>query len=358
MLTRAFLVPRAITLDDFVALNDEIAALTRAGVPLGSGLTAFGRELPGRMGATAQEIGSRLERGESLDRIVADFPHLPPAYLAVVQAGLRVGKLPAALEGISQSTRRIATLRRTIGLALLYPLFVMGIGYSFFCFTIATLTPVMLLMLREYNALPLWLETSANALRETMPIWSTLPPLLLAAWFAWIWWRSGRVAAGRELHPLFSFGALGTLLKMRTAGQMSALCETLALLLEYGVPLPEGLRLASAATGSHRLTKAADSLASALSQGGNMTVAGGDFPPLLGWMLGSGQLQNDLPGMLRRAAGVYRDEATRRAQWLTLYVPIVLTAILGGGTVALYATVTLGPFLVILQRLAEAPHGR
>ena len=48
-----------ITLDQLVALNDEIAALVRAGVPLDRGLRSLGEDLPGRLGRFASNSPSK-----------------------------------------------------------------------------------------------------------------------------------------------------------------------------------------------------------------------------------------------------------------------------------------------------------
>ena len=95
-----------ITLDQLLALNDEIAALARAGVPLDQGLLHLGRDLPGRLGAISRQFGQRLEAGEPVLALLGDDGDLPPAYRAVVAAGIRTGRLSVALEGI-------ATLLRT-----------------------------------------------------------------------------------------------------------------------------------------------------------------------------------------------------------------------------------------------------
>lgn len=342
-----------MTLEDFVALNHEIAALARAGVPLGPGLTAFGRDLPGRLGKIAAEVGERLERGEPLDRIVAENPNFPPAYKAVVQAGLRVGRLPAALEGISQSARRTAQLRWTISMAIIYPLTVMCVGYCLFVVTLSHISPVMAQMLADHGVADTVVQPAITWLGKNVLIWGLALPVLVLAWLAWLWWRAGRVAAGVDLHPFLSFGAVSTMLKMRQAGRLAALCDSLALLTEYGVSLPEAVPLAARTTGAKKLEQAAQKLSEQMTRG-ERTAPPRNFPPLLAWMLTSGHLQQDLAPALRRAAEVYRDEANRHAQWLRLYVPLILTVVFGGGTVAIYATVTLGPFLLILYKLSEA----
>ena len=142
------------------------------------------------------------------------------------------------------------------------------------------------------------------------------------------------------------------MLKMRRAGRLAAMCDCLALLTEYGVSLPEAVPLAARTTGAKKLELAATQLAEQMIRGEKTMPPPQGFPPLLAWRLASGQLQQGLPQALRRAAIVYRDEANRRAQWLRLYVPLILTLTFGGGTVIVYAIVTLGPYLLILYKLS------
>ncbi len=56
-----------MTLDDLIALNDEIVALSRANSPVGEGLVQAGRDLPHRLGDIAVRVGNRLQAGESLE---------------------------------------------------------------------------------------------------------------------------------------------------------------------------------------------------------------------------------------------------------------------------------------------------
>ena len=96
-----------ITLEQLAALNDEMAALVRSGVPLEQGLGALGGELPGQPGKLAQLLASRMDAGESLSRILADEDQrFPPVWRAVVEAGIRSGHLAAALEALSSTARR------------------------------------------------------------------------------------------------------------------------------------------------------------------------------------------------------------------------------------------------------------
>jgi type II secretory pathway component PulF len=161
------------------------------------------------------------------------------------------------------------------------------------------------------------------------------------------------VAAGVELHPLLAWGALGQLNRMHRAGRMAALTDLLALLVNHDVPLDEAVELASAAAGSKRLAASGRELAARIRRGevGGRPPAG--FPPLLAWTIATGNSQRDLPQLLHRTAQTYRDEFQRRHRWIEFYVPVVATSLVAGGIVAVYALLSLGPWIVVMHRLAD-----
>src|SRR3954453_21719550 len=102
-----------MALEDFIALNDEIAALVRAGVPLERGLLDVGGDVRGRLGGLATSLGNRLNQGESLpEALEAEGDKFPRVYRAVVDAGLRAGRLPVALEGLATYARGFIELRQ------------------------------------------------------------------------------------------------------------------------------------------------------------------------------------------------------------------------------------------------------
>ena len=99
----------SIALEDLIAFNDEMAALIRAGVPLDQGLRSMRHEVPGRLGKLTTLLSERLEKGESLEHALGEMGDtVPPIYSAVVIAGLRAGRLAAALTGARGTDGSIA----------------------------------------------------------------------------------------------------------------------------------------------------------------------------------------------------------------------------------------------------------
>ena len=124
------------------ALNEEIAALARAGVPLERGLLRAGSDLSGSLKRITQALGSRLSRGESLPKALeAEKAAIPPLYRAVVEAGARSGRLPAALEGLARYVRSYSEARAAIGVALWYPILVLSLAYGLFLGLVIEIVP-------------------------------------------------------------------------------------------------------------------------------------------------------------------------------------------------------------------------
>ncbi|HEX5104537.1 MAG TPA: type II secretion system F family protein [Pirellulaceae bacterium] len=350
----ASLASQPVTLDQLAALSDEMAALARAGVPLDRGLRELARDMPGRLGKLADQMGQRLAAGQPLDKAVQELSTtLPPAYRAVLTAGQRSGKLSAALEGVAHSARHISQLRQSIGLAVIYPLIVLLVAWGLLVFVLTQIAPVMLQVMQQFELKTDPWDRLVGGLSGSALWWGTLIPAAALVWLAWIWYRSGRVAQGVELHPWLGLGAIPTLVRMQRAGRTASLAELLALLVSNHVPLPEAIELASAAVGSPQMERGGKELAERLRRGEKMDRIPAGFPPLVAWTLVSGSDASRLPHVLSRTAQTYREEVARRGQWLQLYVPLVMIVGICGTVAMLYALLTLLPWILVMYRLAE-----
>ncbi len=245
---------RAITIEQLFALNEEIRALVRAGVPLERGLLVAARDLRGRLGRITGALAGRLNRGESLvQALEAEKQVLPPLYRAVVEAGARSGQLPVALEGLAQYVRGYSEARATVGLALWYPLVVLSLAYLLFVGLVLVIVPRFL---RAFESLGLsspaalrWLSVAGKSADYW---WLAGPIALLLLAIAWV--RSG--AAARFQSASWTWLKLFPWMRsILTNYEGANFCELLALLLEHEVTFPEALELAAESTGNPRLLR-------------------------------------------------------------------------------------------------------
>ena len=246
----------SVTLDQLIALNDEMTALVRAGVPLERGLIEAGRDLRGRLGEIATDLGGRLGRmcrrlPEALAAIEGHALQFD-LYRAVVEAGLRSGRLAQALEGMATMARGYADARRAVGIALLYPLIVLGLTYALALTFIIKIAPKFVsafdtlgLAAREVAGRPD--RGSGDSAIYWAPILPAMVLLLLLVLRC--------ACSGRSV--VLDSGPLGPVLdRLPLIGSMSRnfraanFAELLALLIEHHVPLDEAVRLAGDASGA------------------------------------------------------------------------------------------------------------
>ena len=345
------------SLAQLIALNDEIAALVRAGVPLASGLDMAGRDLRGHLSRLAKELAARLNAGESLPRALEAAPSVfPPLYSAVVEAGLAAGRLPAALEGLAGSLRRAADMRRVTGAALVYPLLVALLVYVLFLFSITRVQPRVQDAYRSFDVPQSRLNAGLVWLGETAAVWGPWLPLAVAVpLLAW-WYWSGRSTAREGGLVARLFGRRWPATQCRAYGRLATFADLMALLVEHDVPLDRALALAGDASGDAALATSARQLAAEIGRGADRRKrAPAGFPPLVGWLLAGGRPQAALASSLRHTAEAYRRRALRLDDWLRLYLPIALTLTIGGTIVVLYALSVFVPWYGLLDRFAQPP---
>lgn len=340
----------ATTVDELLALNDEILAIARAGIPLEQGLKAISPDMTGSLRRLVEIISHRMERGESLATVLGDPAlSLPPVYCAVVAAGVRCGRLPAALESLSRSVKRAAELRRLMVIAFVYPCVLILFATAIFIFTWQMLLPVLLQTISQVleSQLPDWLRwlqwTSDHGNWGLIALW------LFFALFCGTWFIRSRRAAnfGRGWRRWPSIGSVNAAVRVATFS------EILALLLEHQVSMPEALHLAGTSCGERRISIAAATLAEQIRSGEIKHQVPTGMPPLLSWLILTNASPRQLVHALRQTAESQREYAARVSLILGIYLPIVLSAIVGGLLALYYAILVMSPFIYLLYELGQ-----
>jgi type II secretory pathway component PulF len=228
------------TLDDLMAMNEQLAALVAAGVPLDVGLSNRGAtEALEKINAT---VARRVSRGATLATALESAEEsVPAAYGRMMQAAIRSGQLSEALAGSNRVAESIDESRNTVRLAFVYPLticFLAYLGLVAFCLYFV---PTMESIADTFPNGPGPGLSVLRALRENLPYWVAVPPVLLALFVT------------RQL----------LIFDQRSAN----FAANLATLLSEGTPLAEGLMLAADAFGDSQLRAAANSMAERLRSG-------------------------------------------------------------------------------------------
>jgi general secretion pathway protein F len=348
-------VAKSISLEELVDLNHEVAGLVRAGVPLPLGLTSWGRDLDGPLARSVMQLAERVSAGQSLDEAMAALPvALPKTYHAIVRAGLRSGRLSAALESLTDTAQQARQARAAMGLAILYPLAVCLLGYVLFLLLVLKVLPAQLAAFDHPPAFWMRLTNFVQQVNASWPFALLMPPIVLIV-VAVLWWR--RAGSGASLgvahRGLAAIPISGTPLR---ESQTAALAEVLGLLVEHDVPLHEAVVLTAECVADPALVRDAKAFAQAISRGTSTQEAGQSlqaFPPLIAWLLRSGASQQTLVEMARQVALTHRERAARSIEWLRDALPIWLLVGVGILVVLTYALVLFVPFSRLLEVLSH-----
>ncbi|MCL6502334.1 MAG: type II secretion system F family protein [Pirellulales bacterium] len=348
---------QSVRWEDLAVLNQELAALARAGLPLDRGLARAANDLGGRAGALGRRISERLAQGATLSQALeAEAAVVPPLYRAVVAAGERTGELAAALLRVAELSARLRALRANVGLALVYPLLV--------CFFAA-------------GAWTIWSQWVFSAQREAAEDFGVPLPALLAAWqhilatvhgvvplpvfpslllvavVAW-WYASGRTSL------VTSRGAAKALAWVPWAGsvvrwsQQAVLAEMLLLLLEHGVPADEALPLAAEAAGGGPLADGAKQLAAQFRQGKlPRQHALASLPALDAWLLALPHGHAAALRLLRSAAQRYHRRAEARLLLARVALPCFLLICFLWPLVMAYAASVFLPTIRLIEKVGQ-----
>jgi general secretion pathway protein F len=335
------------TLEEVIALNDEVTLLAQAGIPLDPGMVRIGRNRKHELTRINAAVARRVGRGESLvDAVAAEDDSFPEVYQNIVEAGLRCGRLPALLEGLCDHSQSVVALKRRLAIALIYPILVAALAYGLFVASLLFFLPTLI---ETYDELAVPFGPALDAcrgLRTTLPLWGPIPLLLLTlliiAWIRSSW--HPQIGWTGLLAPLTWLPWMRPVLQdVRSAGT----ARLTALLLEQGVPLPESLRLASGVAGNRGWQRAVEP--ATVGEAGSARVS-----PLLQWAITqpAGEAGSDeRVESFRLAADVYEARAERSLRRLRQWVPVFALVFVGGVMTLLYVLSVFGPFLQLVRGL-------
>jgi type IV pilus assembly protein PilC len=192
-----------------------------------------------------------------------------------------------------------------------------------------------------------------QALRDSLPVWIAMPPILLLVLYLWRRSRSHHQLSFETAERLAWLpGMSQSLFQQRCA----SFAEVVATLLESGARLEESLRLAATSCGDRKLADGARRLAETIERAQTTIDRGsmGDaFPPFLRWALLDSSPAIETPRALRMAADVYRESAGSRMDRLQVVAPVAACIVLGGGVTLLYGLALFVPVSDMLRKLGS-----
>ena len=339
--------PKNLTIPqkDLLIFFRQLAVILQSGVPLAQGLLLISDNMTNqRLASCIQHIAARLSAGEELSLSLRIYPKVfEPLAVGLIEAGEAGGILEQVLDRVALLLEERAKIRGQIIGAMIYPVIVLllatTVSLGLLIFIVPRFKTMFDSMDAELPALTSFLLELSKAI--TTIEFAVGAPLTLTV-FVIAFNRYYRTAQGRYVIDklILKIPLFGELI---LRSEMASMCDTLATLVDAGIPIVEGLERCISAS-SNELTKRT------LIQGINLIQQGqelnyslgrsGMFPKLVISMIKIGEETGQLSFMLEKLAIFYKREVESTVTSLTKAmepaVVFVVAGIVGTIVIALY----------------------
>mgnify|MGYP001069741557 CR=1 FL=1 len=331
----------------------ELGALLHAGLPMDRALEILS-EHP-ELGAgdhILPLIRDLLQEGQDLSSsLQKHLPGIREDEVAVLSAGEAAGSLATVTGELADFLDDEALVRDQLRTALIYPTVISVLAIIVLGVLVGFLLPVyerlLLGLNQELPFLTRLILKTGSSLRHPLGLALTL--LMISGTVCGI---IHCVRNPQKIFPAkrFRLPVLGFTISSLARARFA---RTLALLLEGGVGLPLGIKVAGRATGSNWLSDACNKASEQISQGMRVADSISGLPVLQvdlpGWIR-AGEAAGDLSGMLRHASKSHQRAWGRGlTRLLSLVEPLLIISV--GLLILLVALAILLPMLKVNQSL-------
>lgn len=290
---------------DVAMITRQLSTLIQSSLPIEEALTAVAQQSEDpKVRSIMSSVRSKVLEGHPLASAMAEFPRaFDQLYRATISAGEHSGHLDLVMERLADHTESSQEFSQTVKMAMIYPiiLLLMAIGV-----VVGLMTFVVPKIIKVFSGsgqeLPFLTQALVSASEFISSYGWLVIVVLVASVSAFIYsmrQKDFRMAVHkRMLHmPFFK--------KLVRGFNAARYASTLSILTSSGVPLVEGMKIASQVVSNEYMRTKLTQATTRVSEGTSLNKAlseNGYFPPMMLHMIASGEASGQLDTMLERTA--------------------------------------------------------
>ncbi len=290
---------------DVSLVTRQLASLVQSGLPLDEVLQAAAKQSKKPAIKTIiLQIRSRVLEGLSLAQAFGEMPKIfDNLYRAMIRAGESSGFLGPVLERLADYTERAQETKQKLKSAMVYPVVMLVVCITVVTVMMVKVVPNLTTMFSRNNMELPPLTKALIASSDFLVNYGVFLLLFVVGLFALFKWAVSEPRRRRRWHKMqLKLPLFGELILQSEASRYAS---TLGLLSNSGVPLLEGIKIASQVLSNLELQRASKEVAIAVQEGSSFNRAldqADVFPPLLVQMVASGEANGKLSEHLLHAA--------------------------------------------------------
>ncbi|MDD8045212.1 MAG: type II secretion system F family protein [Verrucomicrobiota bacterium] len=315
-------------LRDIARFTRQLANLIKAGMALRQALASLSRQTDlGLMQPIVHDLHEQIVRGSSLSDALSQHPDAFNAlFINMVRAGEASGQLHQVLRQLNEYQEQTLELREKVTTAMVYPSFIMLVGFGVVVFFMTVMLPKFAKMFEDFGSgLPASTQIMVDIGLFCRQKWWLIALIVFGLSLLFKRWKSTpdgrhRLDSWKLRMPVF-----GRVVRANAFVQFS---RTLGTLLGNGVPVLSALRILSRTITNRVIAGAIEEAEAKVTDGTTISqplARSGVFPNTLLEMLSIGEQTGDMPGALENIAETYEQEMDRDIKIMTsMLEPIVI----------------------------------